>query len=210
VSKRIKRRAHRHRAVFVQEFIHAPDTEIQRTELAIQIAPCGLGQARVAQENVNDVLVDHACARQPDRRQHECFLKDFRRCRIVVARHRSADVMPMADRGEITKKLTIPEIGPDEAHVGKMRATDMGIIENEDVTVGQIPICGSLFYHSLDRERHHADENRQTRLALDQSVAAAGVVKPMAGIMCFGDDRIESCPKQRGVHFVRNLFHAAG
>jgi hypothetical protein len=86
----------------------------------------------------------------------------------------------------------------------------MRIIEDEDVAVVQIPIGGGFFNHGLDRKGHHTDKNRKTGFSLDQRVPGLRVIKAVAGIMRFSNDGIERCAEERCVHFVRNLFHAAG
>ena len=66
-----------------------------------------------------------------------------------------------------------------------------------------------LVDHRLDRKRHGADEDRQARVALHQSGASLGVIKPVAGIMGLGDDRIERGAIKRCVHLVGDLHQAA-
>ena len=88
-------------AVFVEQRVQAALAEIERVDLAVQIAPIGLRHARIGGENIDDVLLHARRARDElHRRNAHALLKAFGRLRVVVARHVAADVEPVTDRGE--------------------------------------------------------------------------------------------------------------
>ncbi len=207
VAQGFERGADRLGPVFIKQFVHPPYAQIERAHLAVQIAHRGLRQTRVAQQNVDDVLIDLARRGELDRRQHEGFLKHLRGGGVVVAGHIAAHVMPMPDGSEIAEQCAVPVVGPHQPHVAQVRAADMGIVEDIDVTVLQIPIGGGFLDHRLHGKGHHPDKDRQAGLALHQGIPRHGMIETMTGVMRFGDDGVEGGAEQGRVHFVGDLFH---
>ena len=210
VAKRIQRGAYRFSAVFCQQFVQTLYPKVQRAKLTVQIALCRLRQAGVTHQDVDDVGLDCTSLGQTDRGQHEGLLKRIRGGRVIVAGHSAAHIMPMPYRGEIAKQLSVMEIGSNKAHIAKMRAAKMGVVEDIDISVFQITIFGSFVDHGLNGKRHHPDKDRQTGFSLYQRVARQRMIQTMRRIVRLGDDGIESRAKQGRVHFVCNLFHPPG
>ena len=161
VRQSIQRGPDRVGPILRQQVIHALHTQIQRAQLAVQITLGRLRQAGVPQKDVDDVLLDHPCPCQLDWGQHEGFLEGFGRGRVVVARHRPTDIVPVANTGEIAKHFAVMVVGPHKTHVRQVCAAHMRIIEDVDIAILQIAIGRGLVDHGLHGERHHAHENRQ-------------------------------------------------
>ena len=87
-----------------------------------------------------------------------------------------------------------------------MRAAIIGVVENEDVALAGRPVLVGMRNHCPHGKSHGADENWQAQLALDQRVACPRIVKTMAGIVRFGDDRVESRLEQGRVHLIGDLL----
>ena len=107
----------------------------------------------------------------------------------------------------MTEQLAVAKERPHQLEVVQMGAAVIGIIENVDIAIGEFAL--GLVDHRLDRERHGADKDWQTALALHQSLAAVGVIQAVRGVMRLGDDGIEGGTKQRGIHLVGDLFQPA-
>jgi hypothetical protein len=115
----------------------------------------------------------------------------------------------MRDRREETEQFAAAEERPHQLEVGEMGAALVRIVENIDVAVGEIAVARGLLDHRLDRERHHADEDRQPGLALHQGLAGSRVVEAVRGIVRLGDDGVKRAAEQRRVHLVGDLFQPA-
>ena len=74
-------------------------------------------QPGIAQQDIDNVLLNFALSGEFDRRQDERLLKCLCCGWVVVAGHRAANVVPMSYTGEVAEELSIPEIGAHEAHV---------------------------------------------------------------------------------------------
>ena len=207
VAERAKRGLHRVAAIFIQQRIHPFHAQVQRAQLAVEIALCRLRQAGVAQQDIGDVLVDLTPARKPHGRQHEGLGKGIGGGGVVVARHRAAHIVPMAHAGQPAKQFAIAEIGAHQPHVRQVRAAQMRVVEDENIAV--LRGVAELVDHGLYREGHDAHKDRQPRFALHQRVAGFGVVQAVAGVVRLGDDGVEGRAKQRRVHFVGDLLHPA-
>ena len=88
-----------------------------------------------------------------------------------------------------------------------MRATFVRIVEDISVAgiqrgIGRVDAIDNQF----NGERHGANENWQTTLALDQGLPGLGMVEAMAGVMSFRNDWIKCGPEERRIHLVRDLF----
>ena len=204
-----ERRAHRRLAPFVEQRGKPPRAEVERVDLALQVA---IGAQRLAAVRLDDgenVVAELAARVKLHRRNQHAFLMALGRDWIVVARHVAADVVIMGDRGEETEQIAVAEERPHQLEVGEMRAALVWIVENVDVAVGEIAVARGFLDHRLDGERHHPDEYRQPGLALHQGFAGSRVVEAVRGVMRFGDDRIEGAAEQRRVHLVGDLFEPA-
>ena len=185
---------------------HALRAEVERIELAVEIAIKGPRQARVGGQDIDDVLAENPTVEELHRRDQHAFLKALGRHRIVVARHVPADIVPMPDRGQIAEQFAAVKDRLYQSEIGKMRAAIIGIVEDPQIAVMNPVLAGGLVDHRFHREGHDADEHRQARLALHQRFAGDRVVDTMRGIMRLGDDRIERRAKQRCIHLVGDLL----
>ena len=196
-------------AIVVEQCLQAALAEIERVELAVEIAPVRLRHARIRAENVDDVLLQHARAYELHRRDAEAFLEALGRLGVEVTRHVAADIEPVADRGEPDEHLAVAHERPHETEVVEMRAAVIGIVEQKGVAGVEAAVARDLVDHRLDGERHGADEDRQARGALHQRRAGFGVIEAVAGVVRLGDDRIEGGAIERRVHLVGDLDEAA-
>ncbi len=181
----------------------------ERVELAVEIAPVRQRHARIGGKNIDNVLLEHAAADELDRRHAKAFLKTFSRLGVVIAGHVAADIEPVPDRGEPGEHLAAAHHRTHQAEIVEMRAAVVRIVEQISVALGEVAVVRDLVDHRLDRKRHGADENRQARSALHQSRAGLGVIKPVAGVVSLGDNRIERRAIERCVHLVGDLHQAA-
>ena len=207
--ERLERGGDRVVAVFVEQRVHALLAEVERVELAVEVAPVRLRHARIGGEDVDDVLLHDAAADQLHRRHAKAFLEALGRLGVEVARHVAADVEPVADRGEPGEHLAAAHDRAHQAEVVEMRAAVVGVVEQIGVARLQPAVARDLVDHGLDRERHGADEDRQAGRALHQRRAGFGVIEPVAGVVRLGDDRIERRAEQRRVHLVGDLHQTA-
>ena len=196
-------------AEFAEQRRQPAGAKVEGVDLAVQIADQARRQARIGGHDVDNVLAQRAADAEFDRRDQHAFLEALGGHRVVIARHIAADVMPMADRGEIAKHLAVMEIGADQFEIRQMGAALVRVVEDVDVAGRQIAVAGRLVDHHFDRRGHRPDENRQARFTLDQGRAGDRVVKPVRGVMGLGDDRVERRPEQGGVHFIGDLLQAA-
>ena len=65
----------------------------------------------------DNIVLKLALSVQPYGRDEHTFLITLSRNGIVVAGHIAADVMPVADGGEVTEDFAIPEERPDQFEV---------------------------------------------------------------------------------------------
>ena len=83
----------------------------------------------------------------------------------------------------------------------------MGIVEDIDIPVFEVPIGGRFFNYGLNCKGHHPNENRQAGFTLHQGIAIHRMIETMTGIMGLCNNRVEGCAEKSCVHLVRNLFH---
>ena len=196
-------------AVFVEQRVQAALAEIERVELAVEIAPVRLRHARVRGKDVDDVLLEDAGADELHRRDADALLKALRRLWIVIAGDVAADVEPMPDRGNPGEHAAAAHQRAHQAEIVEVRAAVVGVVEEIGVAGVEVAVARDLVDHGLDRERHGADEDRQAGRALHQGRAGLGVIEAVAGVVRLGDDRIERRAVERRVHLVGDLDEAA-
>ena len=184
-------------------------TEVERVDLAVEIAPVRLRHAGVRGKDVDDVLLDDAGADELHRRDADALLKALRRLWIVIPRDIAADVEPVPDRGNPGEDPPAAHQGTHQAEIVEVRAAVVRVVEEIGVAGIEIAVARDLVDHGLDREGHGADEDRQAGCALHQGRAGLGVIEPVAGVVGLGDDRIERRAIQRRVHLVGDLDEAA-
>ena len=183
--------------------------EVERVDLAVEIAPVRLRHTGVRGQDVDDVLLDDAGAKQLHRRDADALLEALRRLRIVVAGDVATDVEPVPDRCDPGEHAAVTHQWTHQTEIVEVGAAVVRIVEQIGVAGGEIAVAGDLVDHRLDRERHGADEDRQPRRALHQGGAGLGVIEAVAGIVRLGDDRIERRAVERRVHLVGDLDEAA-
>ncbi|OIQ64680.1 hypothetical protein GALL_537690 [mine drainage metagenome] len=115
----------------------------------------------------------------------------------------------MADRCQPCEDFSVPEQWPNQAKIVEVRAPFIRVVKQISVARFQISVLTGLVDHRLDRKSHRANEDRQSRRALHQGRAGLGVVKAMASVVGFGNDRIERRAIERRVHLVGDLDQTA-
>ncbi len=115
----------------------------------------------------------------------------------------------MADGGEETEHLAVPEHGLDQPEVGKVGAAVIRIVEDPDVALVDAALLRGLVDDRLHGKGHDADEDRQAGFTLHQGLAGVRIVDAVGGVMGLGDDRVEGGAEQGRVHFVGDLFQTA-
>ena len=142
------------------------------------------------------------------RRQAQPLLLDRRGRRGEAARHRAADVGPVAGVRQPAEDLAVAVDRHGEAHVHQMRAAEIWIVDDVDVAVlrRQAAAGGD---HLDDRPRrmlHDADEYGQALAALGDQRAVDGRIDAVRTIVGLGDDRREGCAREGQVHLVAGLL----
>ena len=148
-------------AVFVEQLVQPALAEVERVELADEVAEIRLRDARIGGEDVDDVVLQHARADELDRRHADAFLITLGRLGVEIAGHDAADVEPVADRGKPGEHLSVSQQRPHQPEVIEMGAAVIGIVEDIGVARLEPAITRDHIDHRLDGERHGADEDRQ-------------------------------------------------
>ena len=208
VAKKLQRRRHVTLTIFIKKIGKALMPEIKRVDLRVHVAVERIGKAGIRRQDGNDIRLQYAGLEQLDRRYQHAFLKGFRGLRVVIAGNIAPHIVPVPDGGQITEDLAISENRLHQPEIGQMCAAVIGVVEDEDVSVGHTAIALHPFNHRLHGERHHPDEDRQAGLALNKGFTRFRIVNTVAGVMRLGDDRVESGPEQGRVHFIGNLFQS--
>ena len=200
--------AHDRVAVLAEERMETALAQVQGIQLAIQITPVRPRHARIGVEDVDDVLLEHALAKQLHRRDENALLVAFGGSRIVAARDIAADIEPMSDGRKPGEEPPIPHQRAHQPKIIQMRATLVRVVEDEGVTRLDAGTGRHMIDHGLHCKGHGADENWQPLLTLDERRPRLGMVEAVAGVPRFGNDWIEGRSVQRRVHLVGNLFEA--
>ena len=109
----------------------------------------------------------------------------------------------MAGVGEEAPQTTPIEKRPHHLDVHQMRAAEIGIVDEDNVTGFEIlpplndSLCSGL---------HDSDENGQPKLALGDYGAIVGTINAVGSIECFRDNRRERRLLMNQVHFTADLL----
>ena len=110
------------RAIALEQLQHALHADIVGSELRFQVADALVRRARVEQDDVDHVAVEHAGAHDAHRRNPQTFLIDALAHRGFRPGHHAADVRVMRDVGDERHDSLPDEHRRDDVDVGQMRA----------------------------------------------------------------------------------------
>ena len=154
---------HRPVAVTVQHLAEPLLADAQRRVLGHDVADALLGDAHVREDHRVELGVELAALEQLDGRETQALLLDRRRRGREAARHRAADIGPVADVRQPAEHLSGPEHRHREAHVHQVRAAEVGVVDGVDVARRRWQ--GRALADALDQRArgvgHRADEDRQ-------------------------------------------------
>ena len=105
----------------------------ERGGLRLDVADALVGDAHVAHQDGQDLLVHLALLPELYRRQAQAFLLHFGGAGREAARHHAADIRPVAGVGEPGEQLALVEERLHEAHIHQMGAAEIGIVDDEHV-----------------------------------------------------------------------------
>ena len=196
-------------AVLVEHVIQASCAQVQRGQLAVEVAPQAVGQAGVGLEDGQHIVIKHPGAHDAHGRDLHRLLPAFGGRRVVVAGHVAAHIVPMRGGCQKTIQLALAKKRPHQLEVVGVRTAFVGVVEQPGVAVDDAATLGSGALGRAYRKGHGAYKYRQSGLALHQRVAALGVVQAVAGVVRLGNDGVERAAVQRGVHLVGNLLQSA-
>ena len=83
--------------VHAHHFVKPPGAEIARSDLGVVVATALVGDAHVEEQDVHDVLLQHALSEQLDDRDPQTFLIDLRHAARHGAGHHAADIGVVGD-----------------------------------------------------------------------------------------------------------------
>ena len=194
--------------IFIQQRGQPAMAQIQRTHLRVQITIDRQRQTGIGAQDRQDIILPHTGTEQLDRRDMHPFLKALGGCRVVISGHIAANIMPVANGCEVTEYLSVAEHRADKLEVRQVCAALIGIIENIDIAIHGRVVAGQ-FDDMAHGKGHDPDKDRQAFLALHKGFTGLGIIQPVRGIMCFGNNRVEGAAEQRCIHFIGNLFQPA-
>ena len=123
--------------------------------------------------------------------------------------HHAPGVRPVAGVGEPGEDLAFIEKRLHELHVHEVRAAEVGVIHDEDVTRIDRPL---VVPHALDHrpggKLHRADKNGQAELALGDQRAVFLGVDAVGAVHRLRDHGREGCAAEGEVHLVADLLQA--
>ena len=131
-GQEIERRGDQFLPIVLEQGLDPPFAQIERIELAVEIAPVRLRYPRIGCQNVDDVLLDHAGSGQLHRRNAEPLLEAFGRLGVEISWHVAADVEPVADRSQPCEQFAVPEQRPHQAKIVEVGAAVIGVV---------VPLC---------------------------------------------------------------------
>ena len=159
--------------------------------LGLDVANALVGDADVAEDDREDLLVHLALLEELHRRQAQAFLLHLCGAGRKTTWHHAADVGPVAGVGEPGEDLALVEEGFDEPHIHQMSATEVGIVDDEDIARLQLSCIVAL--HPVDngtgRKLHRADEDRQSQFALRDQGPVGRVVYAVGAVHALGNHR---------------------
>ena len=110
--------------------VQPPLAEIERVELAVEVAPVRLRHAASWRRGCRRCPAGARPSRiELHRRDAHAFLEAFGGRGVEVAGHVAADVEPVPDRGEPAEQLAVAKQRPHQPEVVEMRAAVIGIVE---------------------------------------------------------------------------------
>ena len=182
----------------------------ERRGLRLDVADALVRDADVGLDDGEDLAVHLAALEELHGRQAKPLLLDLCGVRREAARHRAADVGPVAGVLEPAEQRAIDEDGLGEAHVHQMRAAEIRVVD--DVDVAGLRRARPALADQADQLRrrvlHRADEDRQAVLALRDERAGVGGVDAVRAVVGLGDDGGEGGAREGEVHLVADLLQA--
>ena len=103
------------------------------------------------------------------------------------------------------KQPPIVEERLHELNVHEMRAAEIGVVDDIDVT--RLGIARDR-NDRLGGFLHRSDENRQAKVALRNQFAVVPVINPVRSVLPFRNDRTKRRSHECQIHFVANLLQA--
>ena len=186
------------RAELPEQLCDPPLAEMRRAQHRGEVAAKLARVPHVQRQHVQHILARPAGFGQPDRRNPQPFLPDLGRTGVIGAMGGAADIALMGAHDGPEQALVAIEHRHEGREVGQMAATEIGIVEQEDVA--RLDVLEAL----LDRQRRpwqRADMDRQMVGLRDQPRACVAnrQRKVAAGIEDLGIGGAKHC--------LAHLFH---
>ena len=199
---------HRVVAIAVEDGEQPVLADPQRSRLCADVADALVGDADVRGDDRVDFRIELSPLEELHRRQAQALLLDGGRRSRKAARHRAADVGPMAGVGEPAEYLAGAPDRHGEAHVHQMRAAEIGVVDDVDVAFlrRQAASVSDHLDDCLRRILHDADEDRQALRPLRDQRTVYGRVDAVGAVVRLGYDRREGGSAEGQVHLVAGLL----
>ncbi|OIQ65080.1 hypothetical protein GALL_533630 [mine drainage metagenome] len=202
------RRAHHIVAIAIQQRAQPLLPHHQRRRLGLHIANPLIRHADVGADDRVNLLVQHAFLEQPNRRQTQPFLLHRGRRGRKSPRHRATRIRPVSGVRQPAENLALPIERSRKAHVHQMRAAQIGVVDDVDITElrrRRHPRRDALDQHPR-RILHGADKHRQAPRALRDQRAILGGIDAVRAVVRLGNHRREGRARKRQVHLVADLL----
>ena len=186
------------RAILAAHLLEAGIGDADGGNLGIEIAQGHFRQPDVGRDQVEQVVLPLALAKDAESRKAQPFVEDFRRLRRNRAGNAAADLGPMRDGDAEREQLVIDEYRLHDADVGEMRAPAIGVVDHIDVT-GPHPVA-ELADHRLNVPLKGAREDGDA-VGLGDELRLV-VADPACEIEDLVDDRRHAGARQHQAHLV--------
>ena len=148
----------------------APRAEAAGRDLRVVVAAALVGDPRVQEQEVEEVLLQFAPPEQAHDRDAEPLLEDLGHPARHAPRGHAADVRVMGDVADEPDEGSVAEDGEGEVHIREMGAPrHVGVVGDEEVAV--MEVVSELLEHALHESAHRRDVNRQGLLGLGDEPA---------------------------------------
>ena len=133
------------RAEAVDDLVDLALADVDAGDLGVEVAPVLLGQAHIVGDDAQQVLVEHAVAHQPHRRNAHALLMDLGQRARQRGRHRAADIGVVDVIADEADELAVAEDRLPQMDVGRVGrdVAGIGIVGDADVAFAVVEAARS-------------------------------------------------------------------
>ena len=186
--------------VLVDDCLQARLTRPARGDLSEDVALGRLGDAHVAEDEAQDLVVQLTFANEVDRRNVERLAVGRRGLCMEAPWHGPAGVRPVRGVLDEGQEIAVAEDRHDRPHVLAVSAPDEGVVHDEDVALVD-PLLADPRDQALHRVRERSDVGRQVLLPLGDHASVA-VADSRAEVTSLADDKRVADALEHQTHLV--------